>query len=162
MQSLAIEPKSIAPPQEHLELGDRIRYHHRACVARLPKRESGTGIFAGPDIPRTWEPIRVEGGQPNVDYFWPETPNWWTRMPTDGPINKTIICWHEIGEGFVFGLIRRGIGVSHSGYTSGYEYPEWEPGWFDVHEWHWLYAVKTVLTGLHCIYVPLWAAERID
>lgn len=25
----------IAPPKEHLNLGDAIRFHHRACVARV-------------------------------------------------------------------------------------------------------------------------------
>ena len=150
---------NIAPPKEHLELGDKIRYHHRACVARIPKSKYEPGIFGKSSFEPKWETINKEGGSPPV-YSWQED-NWLSRMPTDVKRNKTIVIWHEIGEGFIYGMIRRGIGTSYSGYTSGYETPEYEPGWFDPHEWHWLYAVKCHLSGLQGIYVPIWAAEKI-
>jgi hypothetical protein len=152
---------SIAPPREHLELGDRIRYHHRAAVARLPEKlpGMGTGVFASPAQEFEWDIVSKEGGSPRVAF---EEIDWLKRMPRNGKLNKTIVVWPEEGKGFVFGLIRRGVGRSHRGYESGYEYPEWNPGGFSVSEWHWLYAVKTSLSGLSVIYVPLWAARKVS
>ena len=151
---------SISPPAVHFDLGDRIHYHHRACVARVPSQASGgTGIFATEPRLAAWCPIKQEGGTPPVDRYPFEEPNWLTRMPVRKQ-NKTILVWPEKGEGMIYGMIRRGIGTSHAGYTSGYEYPEWNPGYFEAVEWHWLYAVKTSLSGLTGIYVPLWAAQK--
>jgi hypothetical protein len=140
----------IARPKEHLELGARVRFHHRACVARVRKKEYGD-----PFEP-CWEVIRMEGGGPDPLLEG----NWVEKLPT-GRRNKTIIVWPAEGEGIVIGLIRRGIGNSHAGYTSGYEYPEYEPGWFTAHEWHWLYEVKTSLRQKDKVYAPLWACALI-
>ena len=148
----------IAPPKEHLELGDRIRFHHRACVARIPKNDGATGIFAGADVPLKWNAVQKEGGSPPfVDFDTPQFPG---IIADRSKRNKTIMVWPEEGEGIIIALIRRGIGHSYEGYTSGYEYPEYEPGGFSVQEWHWLYVVKRELLRMEFIYVPLWAVRK--
>lgn len=167
--SALLEAGRIAPPTEHFELGDWIRYHHRAAVARLPEKETlpamGSGIFASgsSELARYWDIVNKEGGRPEGSpghMFGAAL--WLEKMPRTGRINKTIVVWPAEGEGVVFALIRRGIGRSVRGYESGYEYPEWNPGWFEADEWHWLYAVKTTLSGLNVIYVPLWAAQKVE
>lgn len=155
-----LEAGSIAPPKEHLGLGDRVRYHHRAAVARLPERQHAArnDIFSLSEELHRWDIVGKEGGRPAG---LSPIIGWLERMPRSGRLNKTIVVWPAEGEGVIFGLIRRGIGRSHAGYESGYEYPEWNPGYFEADEWHWLYAVKTTLSGLKVIYVPLWAAQKV-
>lgn len=80
---------------------------------------------------------------------------------TDPAINKTVVCWPEEGRGIVVGLVRKGIGVSVRGYESGYETPEWNPGYFAAKDWVWLYAVKGWINGTNFYYAPMWAV-RID
>lgn len=156
MKSLATRTVgSISPPKDHLELGDRIRYHHRACVARIPKsRHTGSGVFDLPPIPAEWNAIEQEGGAPPFTGFG--TSNFPGIIADRTKRNKTIMVWPEEGEGYIIALIRRGIGKSHEGYTSGYEYPEYEPGYFEAQEWHWLYVVKQTLLRMGFIYVPMW------
>lgn len=153
-----IEVGRIAPPDAHFELGDWIEYHHRACVARIPKDTGSSGVFGVPSMPARWEAITFEGGgPPTFPTFGDDFPN---VIADRTKRNKTIMVWPEDGEGCIIGLIRRGIGRSYSGYTSGYYEPEWEPGGFEVEEWHWLYVVKSHILLKNAIYVPLWAASK--
>ena len=149
----------IAPPKEHLELGDRVRFHHRACVARVRARDHGNpDHWLGDDkdlFKPCWEVVVKEGQGPPHDFG--ET---FVEKLRVSKLNKTIIIWPSEGEGIVIGMIRRGIGRSYAGYTSGYEYPEYEPGYFVAEEWHWLYLVKSYLQQKDPFYVPLWAAVK--
>jgi hypothetical protein len=148
----------IAPPREHLELGDRVRFHHRAAVARLPDKLPPDPLFGADRTMYAWDVVAKEGGRPERAF---EETHWLQRMPRNSRVNKTIICWPDEGEGVIVGMIRRGIGRSVRGYESGYEYPEWNPGYFDAREWHWLYVVKAGLTQRDPFYVPLWACTLI-
>lgn len=156
----------IAPPKEHLELGDRVRFHHRACVARVRAKweKEGSRLLSLPNPPPPrWEVIRVEGGEPprEGDENFGLGESFVAHMRVTSKTNKTIVVWPAEGEGVVVGMIRRGIGKSHAGYESGYEYPEWNPGYFVAREWHWLYLVKCNLQQKDPIYVPLWACTPI-
>ena len=148
----------IAPPREHLELGDRVRFHHRAAVARLPDKLPADGVFGEDKTLYAWDVVAKEGGRPERAF---EETHWLQRMPRNGKLNKTIVVWPQEGEGCVCGLIRRGIGRSVRGYESGYEYPDWNPGYFVAVEWHWLYVVKCSLQQKDGLYVPLWACAPI-
>jgi outer membrane receptor for monomeric catechols len=158
----------IAPPREHLELGARIRYHHRCAVARWQtgKKRNSSGIFEnvfGGSYTPHW---RLFGGAnknaPIMD-GWSTEANLADGMTYNGRRNKTIFMWPEEGEGVVIGLIRRGIGESVSPTTSfNGETTEYEEGYFAEEFWIWLYAVKTRLEGTDYILVPMDAVEEIN
>ena len=146
----------IAPPREHLELGDHVRYHHRACVARLKRPEHG---------PPFWLPCGE--GRPDLPLNWMFGPDGFTTGPdpfgvrVDHDVNKTIICWPQEGGGMIVGMVRRGIGISvkASSYNTmdGWDH---DPGYFDTKEWHWLYAIKSHLSGLAVVLAPMWATTK--
>lgn len=151
---------SIRPPDNPLELGTPVVYHHRACVARVPKRDKSPSVldktlFGASERENRW----ITVGEGRWQYaLEEESPV--KGMPFNGKRNKTIVCWPEDGEGIIIGLVRKGIGQSVAGHESGYEYPEWEPGYFDAEEWHWLYAVKGRLNGVNYLLVPMWAVQE--
>lgn len=149
-----IKPGGIAPPADHFELGDRVRYHHRCCEARYVQVREGAH-----DSDRFWNAVGIgKKGLPWPDWF-EDSP--FDKLPKDGKLNKTIVVWPEEGEGVLVAMLRRGIGVSNPGYqTYDFEYgPDYEQGWFDTKEWHWLYAVKHSLNGMNVVLVPMWATE---
>lgn len=162
---------NIAPPREHLELGARVRYHHRAAVIRKVHKDHHDRQLK-PEH-RYWAPTK-EGCGTDCDRFLyrPDGERWspFTDQPEDQTItlsnqsiNKTIFVWPEEGEGIVIGLVRRGIGRSVSG-SSGFngESYDYEPGYFATHDWVWLYAVKTHLNGTEFIFVPMDAVKELD
>lgn len=83
------------------------------------------------------------------------------EFPVRNGVNKTIFVWPEGGTGIIVGLIRREIGESVRGYTDSYN-GEYEPGYFCTKSRHWLYVVKTTLSGTNTILVPMWAATAIE
>lgn len=165
---------TLAPPTrlahaDELELGTHIRYSHLACVARWHTKDTRTpewrlteGAIKG------WRP-RMSEPPPDFDardleYGFISDP--WYERRHDGSqydlVNKTVIVWPAVGEGVVFGLVRRGIGHSYpaSGGTGMFD-DSWEPGGFSVQAYVPLYAVKTQLGGLDYLLVPPWACEPI-
>lgn len=70
-------------------LGDHVRFHHRACVARWQR--SYWTLHEGSE---SFTPV---------------------PGPPAGRVNKTLILWPEEGDGIVIGLVRRAIGISHYG-----------------------------------------------
>ena len=170
---------SIAPPREHLELGDKIRYHHRVAVARWQtgkKKENGLWINAYPNY--TPEPYwRLFEGVGKGAYYngelIPLSSDDWSPFddkpqrdimpPRKGGRNKTLYMWPAEGSGVIIGLVRRGIGQSVSGYVShGPDGSDYEPGYFAEEAWVWLYAVKTHISGTDYILVPMDAVQKID
>ena len=81
-------------------------------------------------------------------------------LPKTHHRNKSIYVWPEEGSGIVVALIRREIGYSYgaTGTSSMYS-DDFEPGGFEAAERHWLYAVKTSLTGLDVVLTPMWATS---
>lgn len=146
---------SIRPPDDHLELGACVRWHHRAGVAR--KLEQKPEYLLGDNDWSPWILTREAGGSDADRHGLGNVSPLKGMTLTDSSINKTVVCWPEEGGGIVIGLVRKGIGVSVRGYESGYETPEWNPGYFDAREWIWLYAVKGWINGTNCYYVPTWA-----
>lgn len=145
-----ITPTGIAPPRTHHELGDRVRYHHCACAARLIKTE---GIER-----RSWKAV----GPGRSDWFGRDffSESWVSPtegISTAGGKNKTVVVWPEEGSGIIIAMIRRGIGESVRGYGS---YEDYEPGYFVADEWVWLYAVKAHLSSLDFVLTPIWATWK--
>ena len=154
-----IEPGHIAPPVEHFELGDRVEYHHRACVARIANNEHILGIGRFPSNPASWHFVRE--GSPGIPWFEGKDP---LNIRADRNVrNKTIIIWPEDGGGVVIGLVRREIGlsVSPSSYNTldGYDH---DPGYFAVEERHWLYAIKQSISGVDFVLAPMWATKVVE
>ena len=149
---------SIRPPDDHLELGAYVRWHHRAGVARKLEQKR-PDMFASDGWWSPWILTREAGGSDADRYGLGNAVSPLKGMAlTDSSINKTVVCWPEEGGGIVIGLVRKGIGVSVRGYESGYyETPEWNPGYFNAREWIWLYAVKGWISGTNYYYVPTWA-----
>lgn len=141
----------------YIGLGTRVRYHHLACEVRLTKEKFPTGLNWGAmDAPfeRQWVSTGVRKGF-NVSGFDrafaadQESPFAFGGPHTfKGTSNKTLAIWPEQGEAIVVSLIRKGIGESVAGYESGYETPEWEPGYFVAKEWAWLYVLKPSMVGM--------------
>ena len=147
-----ITPTGIAPPREHLELGDHVSYHHRACAARRVKQEyvdQPYWVAVGPGRNNWWGGWNEE----NLDPL--------RGISTAGSRNKTVIVWHEEGSGVLIGMIRRGIGQSVRT-TTGFngESYEQEPGYFGAEAWVWLYAIKHSLSSLDFVLAPIWATRR--
>lgn len=149
---------SIRPPDDVFELGTPVVYHHRACEARVPaaKQENWVrGVLPKEGPSRYW----ITTGPAKWEYeSGAESPV--EKMPFNGKRNKTVVCWPCEGSGIVIGLVRKGIGQSHAGYESGYEYPEYEPGYFVAEEWVWLYAIKGWLNGVNYVLAPMWATTK--
>lgn len=164
MTEALLEPGGIAPPREHLELGDWVVYHHRACVLRLTKQEYTGSLLkpASQPVPREWTSTGV-GRFIRADWFSGENPL--DLLPKNGKINKTIYVWPEEGKGCLVGLVRRGIGhsVGPSGGSSFYT-DDYEPGYFDTKEWHWLYVIKLWLAGIEktMVLAPMWATRKTN
>lgn len=158
----------IAPPREHLELGARIRYHHRCAVARWQtgKKRNSSNLFEDVYPRGCFEPHwRLFEGASKHSYImdgWLTEQSLAEKMPYNKRRNKTLFMWPEEGEGIVIGLLRRGIGESVSPTTSfNGETTEYDEGYFAQEFWVWVYAVKRHLEGTNYILVPMDAAEEI-
>lgn len=78
-------------------------------------------------------------------------------------LNKTVMVWPCDSFGWVIGMVRRAIGVSHKGgYSGGYYEREYEPGYLDVEMYVDLYVIKTYYEGVEYIYCPVWAVSRVE
>lgn len=161
-----ITETGIARPQETLRLGQKVRYHHLACEMRLPKEPvPGLFVFAKSDDRREWVPTGQRQGfslpRWNDPFAFPVDDEGHTPFHAGKGINKTIAVWPQEGTGVVVSLVRKGIGESHAGYESGYETPEWEPGFFVAKEWVWLYVIKPSMNGMNdFLLAPMDAVER--
>jgi hypothetical protein len=143
-----ITETGIARPKETLPLGQLVRFHHLACEMRLPQ-ENKKGlligsIFGDPDGRPEWVPTGARKGfqLPRWDGPFPMDDFGHTPFQAPARVNKTVAVWPQEGTGIVVSIVRKGIGESVSGYESGYETPEWEPGYFVAKEWVWLYVIK--------------------
>lgn len=162
-----LEAGGIAPPREHLELGDRVAYHHRACVLRIPRPDYGKLWVKKPVTPR-WAAVGVGKFDRFTHMLRPSSEGPFGEgdpldlLPTGKGINKTIYVWPEEGEGCLIGMVRRGIGHS-VGPSGGGNFEDYEPGWFETREWHWLYVIKLGLAGIEktMVLTPMWATRRI-
>lgn len=134
----------IRRPDVDIELGTRVRYHHRACVARLRPASYSGGR-------RYWFP----SGQGKPD---PLTDPQFLADISGRSINKSVSMWPEEGIGIVISLIRRGIGHS-VGPSGGGAWDDFEPGYFEDREWVWLFVVKTSMHGMDVVLVPMDALE---
>lgn len=176
MTELALASLDLSPPRklahdEELPLGARVLWHHRAAVIRWRWSESGRfgkepwgDWWVAEGVPKRsgWRPrmaLIPEGESEAVLAFTQDLDPFYERPPRDGN-NKTVIVWPEEGHGFVFGLVRRGIGqsVSASGTASMY-HDNFEPGYFDAVGYVPLYAVKSELAGVNYMLVPHWAVK---
>jgi hypothetical protein len=121
-------------PPIQFDLGARVAFTQRACVARKQLGEWSLleGVKKREHVPH---------GAPSVD---------------DEKINKTVHVWDEEGSGVVIGLVKRGIGTSVAGYSMT---DDFEQGWFEPREWRWLYAVRRQLQGTDYILVPVESAR---
>ena len=159
---------SIAPPREHLGLGQRIRYHHRCAVARWQtgKKKNSSGLWVDVYPNYTSEPHwrLFEGASKSyIMDGWKTEHDLAEEMPYNGRRNKTLFLWPEDGEGVVIGLVRRGIGTSVPNSTSfNGETTEYDQGYFVEEAWVWLYVVKRWLAGTDYILVPMDAAKEIN
>lgn len=160
-------PDFTLPLDDRFELGDRIRFSHRAAVVRWRKNDYGDGgmwlVTEGLPKRAAWRPpIDPDPETPKVGFgLLSEPDDWYSRPRADGT-NKSILVWPETGEGLVFGLVRRGFGesVPARGSTTWFE-DNYEPGYFATDGFAWLYAVKSELDGLDYALVPPWAAEAL-
>lgn len=158
-----ITETGIRRPDETFQLGQRVRYHHLACEMRLPATTLEKDMFGHKQRlhRREWIPTGERQGF--------ELPHWNGPFPMDNeghtPFrasgNKTVAVWPKEGEGFVVSLIRKGIGESVAGYESGYETPEWEPGYFAAKEWVWLYVIKATIVGMTFLLAPMGAVTAV-
>lgn len=138
-------------------LGARVRYHHRAAVARWQTKWTNPrwGLFEG----ARRDVMRMEDGCHEVDLFadWPEQ-----KRGRGGivRINKTVMIWPEEGVGVITGKVRRQRGTSEAASRGGSVFgDEWEPGYFDAVEAFDLYCVRHELRGADYILVPTWAVS---
>lgn len=146
-----ITPTGIAAPREHLELGDRVAYHHRACAARRMTAEYTR-------IPY-WVPVGPGRGEWHLGFSDDRDPL--EGISTAGGKNKTVIVWPEEGSGVLIAMIRRGIGESVRATTSfNGESHEYDQGYFVADKWVWLYAVKPTLSSLDFVLTPIWATWK--
>lgn len=159
----------IARPKETLRLGQRVRYHHLACEMRLPKPNLEVGVFLNRSreekAQREWVPTGARQGfrlpRWNDPFAFPMDDDGHTPFQAPGR-NKTVAVWPEEGKGVVVSLVRKGIGESVSGYESGWETPEWEPGYFVSKEWVWLYVIKPSMVGMEdFLLAPMDAVEAV-
>ena len=148
-----------------VELGQKIKYHHRAAVARYnaPSYSGGTRSW--------WLTEGVENGETTLDAksetfggvverHWLKDlfADWPELKRARGEINKTVMVWPEFGEGVIIGKVRRGRGTSHSS-SRGISIDDYEGGYFDPIEYFDLYAVKREMRGTNYILVPTWAVS---
>jgi hypothetical protein len=159
---------TIAPPREHLELGAKIRFHHRVAVARWQtgKKKNSSGLWENSYPNYTPEPYwrLFEGARRNayIGFEWKSEADLAEGMPYNGRRNKTLFMWPEEGEGVVIGLVRRGIGESVPNSTSfNGETTEYDAGYFAEEAWVWLYVVKRYLAGTDYILVPMDAVKEV-
>lgn len=160
---------------ELLPIGTRVSYHHRAGVARYKKHSQlhdvdgrqgwilVDGALPGPELVGMGSgPIWIGGYNWNrvKDMFfdWPQAA---TQYP-GGKINKTVMVWPSDGFGWITGIMRKSIGVSEKGYTRGYEYPEYEPGYHSTLMYVDLYVVKPWYEGTAYLLCPLWGVQAVD
>ena len=144
-------------------LGARVRYHHRAAVARyitkgmeLTSMSGRWGLFEG----ARKHVHRIIEDCSEIDLFaaYPEQ-----KRGTTSRINKTVMVWPEEGVGVITGLVRRQAGTSHlssRSYSGGWD--EFEPGYFDPLQTFELYAIRHELRGTDYILVPTWAVAPDD
>lgn len=142
-----LTPTGIAPPREHLELGDHVRYHHCARAARR--------FYAEYTRVPYWQGVGP-GRRTRFSWFLEEERDP-LDIPTDGRRNKTVVMWPEEGSGIIIAMIRRGIGESVPGHGSGEDF---DPGYFAADDWVWLYAIKTHLSSLDFVLAPVWATHK--
>lgn len=167
-----ITATGIGRPQEKFKLGERVRYHHRACEMRLPKpqRKSGDPFDAASPFISEW----ISCGPGRADHvftyqdrlaLYPDDllgDRFVFRAPAG--VNKSIAIWPEEGEGILISLVRRGIGKSVPT-TSSHSldsYDDIDPGYFAAAEWVWFYVVKFGMSGLDDLaLVPMGALEGV-
>lgn len=166
-----VPPMSLAHNDE-LPIGTLVRWSHRAAVARwkaasYPRDEYAgdwlltEGVGKGGWRPRM-SPI-PPGESATVLAFTQDLDPFYERPPRDG-VNKTVFVWPDVGAGFLFGLVRRGIGRSEparaasGGWLGGSEVPdEGDPGGFAAEAFVPLYAIKCELQGVSYLLAPTWA-----
>lgn len=152
-----------------ITLGTRVSYHHRCCEMR---RVSGFRPDSKPywcDVGKAALGIGFRQIFSDGEFRELDGPDATVFHCSDAKINKTLAIWPEQGEGVVIGLIRKGIGQSHSarkgtgfGSMSG-DYDEGDPGEFHATGWVWLYVVKFEIGGIdrNLAFVPMDAAKPI-
>lgn len=77
-------------------------------------------------------------------------------------LNKTVMVWPYDSFGWVIGMVRRAIGISHGGSWSGYYEREYEPGYLDLEMYVDLYVIKQYYDGVEYIYCPVWAVSKVE
>lgn len=156
----AFAPPHRLPHADELPLGARVRFHHRAAVARWTTYEHGPGEWRLTEgVERGWRPAisPPERDPRDIEFSFADDPFYRRRS---GRTNKTVIVWPEEGDGFLFGLVRRGIGEGYSP-SGGYDHwtgeHEYDPGGFSAQALVPLYAIKTGLNGVRYLLCPTWA-----
>jgi hypothetical protein len=163
-----ITSTTIAPPVNPFELGAKVEYHHRAGVARIAPLN---GPFKQPSGQRSLYGWKLFEGARKNEWSGPTTvvdgmeldTTFVREMFFDYPKtgrNKTVFIWPDKGNGIIIGLVRRGIGTAVGNSYSDYDH-EFEPGYFDLDTWVWLYLVKTQLAGSEFVMCPLDAVHRV-
>lgn len=179
---------NFAPPTQlrvdaTLPLGSRVRWTHLAAVARWydkgeadmhewvitePRAHGFRPRMASEPVLRGGTDIPIEFGDGDA---WEAEQRWYRtrRGGRDGvevyyDRNKTVLVWPYEGDGYLFGLVRRGIGASskaHSYYDSYNGEHDYDPGGFAAECYVPLYAVKRQLSGLGYLFAPHWAVSVV-
>jgi hypothetical protein len=170
-----ITATTIAPPTKHHKLGVKVKYHHRAAVARIAPEY---GVYNGRKVDRVPYGMKLFEGIYKNEYVKTigepmhlfdggvETRMMFFKQPKQRGVNKTVMIWPAEGEGIIIGLVRRGIGNAYSASGTGSSglfgtYDDYEPGGFDLKTWVWLYLIKERLEGEKYIMAPLDAVSRL-
>lgn len=177
-----ITATSIAPPVDVLKLGTFIHYHHRAGVARIAplsgpwyetdrygiktstprKGTMGWKLFDGYYKNETVSVDNCPKIEDESGFTWSlnHAREMFFDFPRKRGINKSVFTWPEEGNGYIIGLIRRGIGQAYQA-THSTMFEDFEPGGFILDTWVWLYVVKEHLRGTEYILCPLNAVTPV-
>lgn len=145
-----ITATGIRRPDEKFQLGQLVSYHHLACEVRLPQQKVPLTTNPFGETARQWVPTGSRQGFDIMPFERAFRENTFDTAHIDFGTsgNKNFAIFPADGEGVVVSLVRKGIGESVAGYESGYETPEWEPGYFAASEWVWLYVLKPSMVGM--------------
>lgn len=172
MSAVAVDlsPPRVLPWAEELPLTAHVRWSHRAAVARWKRAQYVEGgewlLVEGVEKRSGWRPnMGRDIREDNLPFNeWLHDDPFWHREPRPQDPNKTVVVWPEDGSGYLFGLVRRGIGISEparkgGGWIGSDMYDEGDPGGFAAEGFVHLYAVKGELRGVGYWLVPTWACR---
>lgn len=143
-----------------IPIASRVRFTHLAAVVRWKQQYKCWRIT---EPRQDWFPPMEVNDREGELFFSLDPPTDFWSTPLDR-INKNIVVWKQIGEAYVFGFVKRGIGESvKTSYTpaSFYGEADYDPGYFDAKFMAPLYALKSHLQGVDYFFAPIKCVEVI-